>query len=131
MPVSLLQTKPGPIQAASSHPERAASPYCYNCSRKGHLGYVSAGPLCSPRVEIHPCRAAWAVWVDGRAGGAQLGSVTRGECDRGAQIQPIGFTHRESCCPSLAGSDCLGEGIFIGKQLLNTAFFSLPLFFSR
>ncbi|XP_032942386.1 zinc finger CCHC domain-containing protein 7 isoform X2 [Catharus ustulatus] len=34
-----LTTKPGPIQAASSHLERAASPYCYNCSRKGHLGY--------------------------------------------------------------------------------------------
>ncbi|XP_074426687.1 zinc finger CCHC domain-containing protein 7 [Larus michahellis] len=34
-----LTTKPGPIKAASSHPERSALVYCYNCSRKGHFGY--------------------------------------------------------------------------------------------
>ncbi|XP_074022794.1 zinc finger CCHC domain-containing protein 7 [Numenius arquata] len=34
-----LTTKPGPIQAGSPHPERSASAYCYNCSRKGHFGY--------------------------------------------------------------------------------------------
>ncbi|XP_053859878.1 zinc finger CCHC domain-containing protein 7 isoform X2 [Vidua macroura] len=34
-----LTTKPGPIKAAGSHSERAVSVYCYNCSRKGHLGY--------------------------------------------------------------------------------------------
>ncbi|NXC71173.1 ZCHC7 protein, partial [Anhinga anhinga] len=34
-----LTTKPGPIKAASSHLERSALVYCYNCSRKGHFGY--------------------------------------------------------------------------------------------
>ncbi|NXE12816.1 ZCHC7 protein, partial [Lophotis ruficrista] len=34
-----LTTKPGPIKAASSHSERSAVVYCYNCSRKGHFGY--------------------------------------------------------------------------------------------
>uniref|UniRef100_A0A8C6J0D7 Zinc finger CCHC domain-containing protein 7 n=1 Tax=Melopsittacus undulatus TaxID=13146 RepID=A0A8C6J0D7_MELUD len=34
-----LTTKPGPIKAASSHSERPAVVYCYNCSRKGHFGY--------------------------------------------------------------------------------------------
>ncbi|XP_050843414.1 zinc finger CCHC domain-containing protein 7 [Serinus canaria] len=34
-----LTTKPGPIKAAGSPSERAVSLYCYNCSRKGHLGY--------------------------------------------------------------------------------------------
>nr|XP_030113878.3 zinc finger CCHC domain-containing protein 7 [Taeniopygia guttata]XP_030113879.3 zinc finger CCHC domain-containing protein 7 [Taeniopygia guttata] len=34
-----LTTKPGPIKAADSPSERAVSVYCYNCSRKGHLGY--------------------------------------------------------------------------------------------
>ncbi|KAM9368044.1 zinc finger CCHC domain-containing protein 7 [Phaethornis superciliosus] len=34
-----LTTKPGPIKAASSHHERSASVYCYNCSQKGHFGY--------------------------------------------------------------------------------------------
>ncbi|XP_068031725.1 zinc finger CCHC domain-containing protein 7 isoform X2 [Anomalospiza imberbis] len=34
-----LTTKPGPIKAAGSHSERTVSVYCYNCSRKGHLGY--------------------------------------------------------------------------------------------
>ncbi|PKU39193.1 zinc finger cchc domain-containing protein 7 [Limosa lapponica baueri] len=34
-----LTTKPGPIKAGSPHPERSASAYCYNCSRKGHFGY--------------------------------------------------------------------------------------------
>ncbi|KAI1239610.1 hypothetical protein IHE44_0011028 [Lamprotornis superbus] len=34
-----LTTKPGPIKAASSHSERSVSVYCYNCSRKGHLGF--------------------------------------------------------------------------------------------
>ncbi|XP_069737186.1 zinc finger CCHC domain-containing protein 7 [Phaenicophaeus curvirostris] len=34
-----LTTKPGPIKAASSHSERSAPVYCYNCSQKGHFGY--------------------------------------------------------------------------------------------
>ncbi|NXQ85780.1 ZCHC7 protein, partial [Nyctibius grandis] len=34
-----LTTKPGPIKAAGSHPERSALAYCYNCSRKGHFGH--------------------------------------------------------------------------------------------
>ncbi|XP_074934415.1 zinc finger CCHC domain-containing protein 7 [Phalacrocorax aristotelis] len=34
-----LTTKPGPIKAASSHSERSALVYCYNCSQKGHFGY--------------------------------------------------------------------------------------------
>ncbi|XP_057279902.1 zinc finger CCHC domain-containing protein 7 [Pezoporus wallicus] len=34
-----LTTKPGPIKAASSHSERSAVVYCYNCSQKGHFGY--------------------------------------------------------------------------------------------
>ncbi|XP_040434276.1 zinc finger CCHC domain-containing protein 7-like isoform X1 [Falco naumanni] len=34
-----LTTKPGPIKAASSHPEHSALVYCYNCSQKGHFGY--------------------------------------------------------------------------------------------
>ncbi|XP_071436393.1 zinc finger CCHC domain-containing protein 7 isoform X2 [Pithys albifrons albifrons] len=32
-------TKPGPIEAARFPSERSMSAYCYNCSRKGHLGY--------------------------------------------------------------------------------------------
>ncbi|XP_051499483.1 zinc finger CCHC domain-containing protein 7 [Apus apus] len=34
-----LTTKPGPIKARGSHPERSALAYCYNCSQKGHFGY--------------------------------------------------------------------------------------------
>ncbi|NXY09425.1 ZCHC7 protein, partial [Pteruthius melanotis] len=34
-----LTTKPGPIRAAGSSSERSVAVYCYNCSRKGHLGY--------------------------------------------------------------------------------------------
>ncbi|XP_075596212.1 zinc finger CCHC domain-containing protein 7 [Balearica regulorum gibbericeps] len=34
-----LTTKPGPIKSDSSHSERSALVYCYNCSQKGHFGY--------------------------------------------------------------------------------------------
>ncbi|NXF39764.1 ZCHC7 protein, partial [Nyctibius bracteatus] len=34
-----LTTKPGPIQAASSHSGRSALAYCYNCAGKGHFGH--------------------------------------------------------------------------------------------
>lgn len=58
-PISLFQTNPGPIKAASSHSEHSAAVYCYNCSRKGHFGYVSLSNLClsagcTSGIEIHP-----------------------------------------------------------------------------